>query len=56
MFLGVTLFRRQNVGGGLVQFEEASIRQMTRTGITFKAGSLPEPCAWTEPARLYSGN
>ena len=22
MFLGVTLFRRQNVGGGLVQFEQ----------------------------------
>jgi len=41
MFLGATLFRRQNVGGGSIQFEEARFDKATRTGITFKAGSLP---------------
>lgn len=41
MFLGITLFRRQNVGGGLVQFEEAESNRKRRTAITFQAGSDP---------------
>jgi hypothetical protein len=41
MFLGLTVVRRQNVGGGSVQFEELHADNAKRTGITFKAGSLP---------------
>lgn len=41
MFLGMTIVRRQNVGGGFIQFEEAHGEASRRTAITFKAGSLP---------------
>lgn len=41
IFLGMTILRRQNVGGGSIHFEEAQANNARRTGITFKAGSLP---------------
>jgi hypothetical protein len=41
MFLGVTILRRQNVGGGSIHFEEAQSDNSRRRGITFRAGSLP---------------
>jgi hypothetical protein len=41
MLLGMTVVRRQNVGGGFIHFEEARSDASRRTAITFKAGSLP---------------
>jgi hypothetical protein len=41
IFLGMTIIRRQNVGGGFIHFEEAQSDATRRTAITFKAGSLP---------------
>ena len=42
MFLGMTILRRENVGGGSIQLEEANSEKSRRKGIIFRAGSLPE--------------
>jgi hypothetical protein len=41
MFLGMTILRRENVGGGSIHFEEATSEHSRRRGIIFRAGSLP---------------
>jgi hypothetical protein len=41
LFLGMTIVRRQNVGGGFIDFEEVQADETRRRAITFKAGSLP---------------
>ena len=41
-FLGMTILRRKNVGGGSIHFEEAQNENQRRLNITFKAGSLPD--------------
>lgn len=42
LFLGMTILRRKNVGGGSIHFEEAQSDTAKRFAITFKAGSLRE--------------
>jgi hypothetical protein len=42
MFVGMTILRRQNVGGGSIHFEEGNSENLRRRGITFRAGSLPD--------------
>jgi hypothetical protein len=41
-FLGMTILRRKNVGGGSIEFDEAQNESVRKLNITFKAGSLPD--------------
>jgi hypothetical protein len=45
LFLGMSLLKRKNVGGGYIHFEEAQAENARRFNITFKAGSLPDRAA-----------
>jgi hypothetical protein len=40
LFLGMTILRRKNVGGGTLHYEEAQTDDRKRLNIVFKAGSL----------------